>query len=284
MVLVVPLISGVEDIDEIINNVIEEGDYELLQYKDTGLFIIDFLDRDDQSNALGRMSLFTEDRDYKGQIVDYSIVKEKEKYLLAHDLKSADIAAFYNTAEELTEWEEILKGILLEKGIIEKDGKYKGVARKALISIHQDEDFLAYRETVVSHELQHGLDFTVPEHWLESRARWKRLDSVQKETFNRFLKCTGIYDTQDKDLVITEFRAFTHTVGDLDYGFYIDGCVAIGDLNAEDAEVLHELALGKGFWEDGKPCISCNLMKIVVVLVALLVVLLVIRYIMKRKS
>lgn len=245
-------ISVVKDIDEIINNEIESGYYEVLGYRNTGLIILDYQSREDQNLALGRITMFIEDEEYKEKIVSLDILEQNKKYLLAHDLKGEDIARFFNNAkEELTQQEKDLRNISLTNGIIKvKDGAYNRVPKTAVISFHHDDKLLVYRETMVSHELQHGLDFTSPMHWRESKEKWHSLSDEQKEIFKKFLEKVSNYDLSDENLVITEFRAFTHTTGKIDYDFYINGLIKNGDLTEYEGNILKEMSLKNGFWNE----------------------------------
>jgi hypothetical protein len=258
VILSIPLIYAnptiVESIDQIINNEIESGNFEILKYQDTGLIILDYKNRSHQTRALGRITIFVEDENYSNEIVPYSLVEEKEKFLMAHDLKSEDLANFFNIVKEkntgLTKEEKELKELILEHNLImEVEEKYQPIPKTALISLHQDPEYREYRETMASHELQHGLDFTSPIHWKESQKGWQRASKKQKEAFKKFLQNIGIYDTLDENLVITEFRAFTHTTGERSYEYYINSSLENGFIEKEEADLLLKTSIKQDFWD-----------------------------------
>ena len=248
-------VSTANNLEDLVNNEIESGYYEVIKYRDTNILILDFQSRTDQDMSLCRISIFAEDNEYAGEIVPVEIIEEKKKYYLANDLKGVDIASFFNEAKgknkELTEGEKELKKILINNHIIKESfGAYVGIPNTAVISLHHDSNFIDYRETMVSHELQHGLDFTSSEHWQQTKDKWNSLSSEQKDLFRKFLQGVGMYDIEDTDLIITEFRAFTHTTGKMDFAYYVDALVTNGHLTANEALLLKELSLANGFWEE----------------------------------
>lgn len=242
-----PLTSYVKIVNsaqEIVNNAVQSGsNYSLMRYKDTGLLIIDYQTRQEQNKALGRITLFSEDANDSGKIVTPGAVVSNEKYLMAQDVKSEDLARFFNKIGKdgatLTPEENELMQVLIGQNVIKyENGTFYTVPETAVISVNHDERYVPYRETMVSHELQHGLDFTSPEHWQQTKASWNSLTEEQRIVFKKFLTKVGIYDISNGDLVMTEFGAFSHTTGKLSFADYVDGLVKNGSLNESESAVL----------------------------------------------
>lgn len=249
--------------EELLKNQIESGDFEALDYKGEGkLLALDYKTIEYQNNALDRVSTFVESLMWHGYIVTNPA--DQTDYG-AHDLKSKDLAAFFNTVRDLSgstnirlkQEEEELRELLVERNIIkqEPDGAYSGFDDKAVIGVfHYDDEGEydpGYRKAAVYHEMEHGNDYTG--RLEETKAIWNKLDENEKSAFKNLLLAVGDYNTFDPDLEATEFRAYSNTEGGgQDLISLLNEENQKGKITNQEVELLKRFAIntpeGKEFW------------------------------------
>jgi len=252
-----PQHTVVHNLEDIVNNEIESGNYEVMNYQGNNkLLIVDYTTQLEQNMAIDRISTFVEHATYHGTII--TTTPDQSNYqganFAGHDIKGSDFARFYSIANQqsisLTQQEEQLRNTLVSSNIISAnaDGSYSATEGTALVTVNHDDSLSSYRETIASHELQHGLDFTDATHWQDTQTRWNTLSSGQQNAFEKFLQNQGEYNPDNQDLVITEFGAYARTTGNTDFNGFIDEQVNSGILNTEEGNILKSTGIETGFW------------------------------------
>jgi hypothetical protein len=173
------------------------------------ILIFDTADYEVQNDLFRRLAFFTEKAGFRGRLLSDAEIAGLHGWN-AHDYRGEDLAAFFELARRtgfpLLPEERELEEILLEAGIILREGGGRLVPGKgALISLSRESpDYL--RSQFMVHEGFHGL-FFIDEDFREfSSRRWENL-SPQAKRFIRSYFDYQHYDIGDAYLVVNEFMA-----------------------------------------------------------------------------
>jgi hypothetical protein len=143
----------------------------------------------------------------------------EETFYYGHDYRAADMARFFAAAARdgtaLRPEEAFLRDLLDQEGLLAP------AANGAMISIPPATDSppidAAARETILRHELSHGLYFTDPGYAAYAARFWDTvLTDGQRSGFRRFLAAQD-YDTDNTDLMINETQAYLMYTADRRY-------------------------------------------------------------------
>lgn len=133
-----------------------------------------------------------------------------ETYYYGHDYSASELARFFALAQRdgiaLNPEEERLRALCAQEHWT------TDTASGALISIPSTSADaaidLAFRATILRHELSHGEFFTRPVYANAARAFWRDdMGSEDRALFRRFLAREG-YDAANDDLVVNEMQAY----------------------------------------------------------------------------
>ncbi|MDY7027949.1 MAG: hypothetical protein SVR04_06605, partial [Spirochaetota bacterium] len=186
------------------------SDYELFSWNlFPNILIFDFRDYQLQSAFLKRLSFFVEKKGSTGRLLTNSLIGPLHGWN-AHDYRAADLARFFQQAEEesfrLNDEEYLLRDILLEHGIIRRSGGEYRTGDGGILSISRESgDRLRY--VFITHEGYHGLYFASEEYRREVKSVWDDLSGDEQEFWKIFLDWK-LYEVRDTDLVINEFQAY----------------------------------------------------------------------------
>lgn len=186
------------------------SDYELFSWNlFPNILIFDFRDYQLQSAFLKRLSFFVEKKGSTGRLLPNSLIGPLHGWN-AHDYRAADLARFFQQAEEesfrLNDEEYLLRDILLKQGIIRRRGGEYRTGDGGILSISRESsDRLRY--IFITHEGYHGLYFASEEYRREVKSVWEDLSGNEQEFWKIFLDWK-LYEVRDTDLVINEFQAY----------------------------------------------------------------------------
>lgn len=190
-----------------------ERDYEVYQW-DThpDILIFDFKTFAKQSRFFTRLAYFVEKAGYRGTLVTNEQIGNKHGYN-AHDYRADSLADFYNKVTDenftLNKEELILKQLLINAGILVRNGKYvKGVSGGvASVSLESGYDI---RQRLMNHEVYHTVYFIDEEFRNYVTACFYTMDPDSKNYILDLFKCEpGLnYDINDEYLVENEFMAY----------------------------------------------------------------------------
>lgn len=186
------------------------SDYELFSWNlFPNILIFDFRDYQLQSAFLKRLSFFVEKKGSTGRLLPNSLIGPLHGWN-AHDYRAADLARFFQQAEEesfrLNDEEYLLRDILLKHGIIRRGGGEYRPGDGGILSISRESsDRLRY--IFITHEGYHGLYFASEEYRREVKSIWDDLSGDEQEFWKIFLDWK-LYEVRDTDLVMNEFQAY----------------------------------------------------------------------------
>lgn len=186
------------------------SDYELFSWNlFPSILVFDFRDYQLQSAFLKRLSFFVEKKGSTGRLLPNSLIDPLHGWN-AHDYRASDLARFFQQAEEesfrLNDEEYLLRDILLEHGIIRRDGGEYRPADGGILSISR-ESGERLRYIFITHEGYHGLYFASQEYRQEVKSIWDNLSGDEQEFWKIFLDWK-LYEVRDTDLVMNEFQAY----------------------------------------------------------------------------
>lgn len=187
-----------------------QPDFELFSWPSfPRVLIFDTADYRVQDRFFKRLAFFVEKAGFTGSIPSWQALEGRHGYN-AHDYRAADLARFFSTARaegvELAAEEQTLKRILLDEGIIESRGSDFAAGTGAVLSISRSSS-PALRELLITHELFHGVYFSLPSFQAACERAWRSLSDVEKGIWREFLAMKG-YNTDDPGLVVNEFQSF----------------------------------------------------------------------------
>ncbi len=198
------------------------------------ILVVDFPDLGRQARALNRLAVLVEKHDAPRDRVlnDTELAAfiagsgtNAETLYFGHDYRASDIARFFNLAQAgevaLNPDELALRELLIEHRFLRvADAGYQAVPpAQALVSVvqlqaddpatPQDETVdPGLRETILSHELSHGVFFTDKTYREHSERYWSQeLSAAERLLFRNFLSSAG-YDPTNERIMINEMQAF----------------------------------------------------------------------------
>lgn len=253
-------IEVVQTLTEIVENELESGPLDLLRFRKTSVYVVDYATERFMTFAMHRMSEFVANPVKHGEILDQSAVS-LDKAWAGHDLRAQDIAAFLNKAtaegEELFPEEDSLVDLLGHVGIVRKDeaGIFAAAPHTVVLGLTQGQDKPPGemwaegmdRQRVASHELLHGLHLTIPEYAEAVKKVWDRLSNEQRSAFRRLMELCR-YDTSNEELMLTEFVAHVHMISSPDYYQGVENKRDL--LSRRQSEVLLTLGPDKPIWTE----------------------------------
>ena len=198
------------------------------------ILVLDFPDLIGQAQALNRLAVLVEKHDAPRDRVlnDVELAAfiagsgtSAVTLYFGHDYRASDIARFFNLAQAggvaLNPDELALRNLLIGYRFLrEVDAGYAAVPPvQALVSVvqlqaddpatPQDETVdPGLRETILYHELSHGVFFTDKAYREHSERYWRQeLSAAERLLFRNFLSSAG-YDPMNERIMINEMQAF----------------------------------------------------------------------------
>jgi len=188
-------------------------EYELYQWdRFPEILIFDTKNLDIQGKIFTRLAYFVEKEGYKGRLVSDEELEGKHGYN-AHDYKAADLARFFNTAEEtnfiLNSYEMLLKQILIRNGILESDGNKVHAVKGEIMSVSKETPEWS-RVNLIAHEAFHMIFFMDEEFRNYVSAVYHTCDPETLAFLIDYFKSQPSlgYDTNDEYLMYTEFMSY----------------------------------------------------------------------------
>ncbi|MDR0451151.1 MAG: hypothetical protein LBH26_07780 [Treponema sp.] len=184
-------------------------DYEVFAWESfPSILIFDTADYAAQDRLFKRLAFFVEKAGYRGRLAGDEEIADLHGWN-AHDYRAADLARFFELARArdfpLLKEERELEAILLDRGIIRREGGEISAGEGGIISISQESaDYL--RSLFMAHEGYHGLFFIDEDFRDFSRSRWDRLPRTAKRFILSYFDYQH-YDVNDQYLVLNEFMA-----------------------------------------------------------------------------
>lgn len=190
-----------------------QNDFELFAWDSfPSILIFDTANYVMQDAFFKRLAFFVEKAGYAGSLWHDSDIAHLHAFN-AHDYSAKSAAAFFARAElenfPLNAHELLLKDILLERGIIRRDGNQITEGEGAIISISQESpEYLRY--TFIPHELLHTLFFTDVDFRNEVADVYDNLNAdARKFLLSYFTEYDSLgYDTANTYLMHNEFMAY----------------------------------------------------------------------------
>lgn len=230
--------------------------FELFAWNVTdNVLIFDFADLDIQRDMFGRLGFFVAVAGEAGEIYPEEYYEGRHTYN-AHDYRPEDLAPFFTIAEEtgvgLNEREEFLRELMLDYGIIHRDGDGGYRPGYGAVLSFSRATWRPLRQRLLRHEAMHGV-FYVSERFREgSFELWERMSPLEQEYWRLFLGNKGRmdgregYDGYDVDrlyLLVNEMQAHVlqlhpHEVNPYFRDFYAG---RIREVAPESAHIVNEL-------------------------------------------
>ena len=188
-------------------------DYELFEWdRYHKILFFDMKDYAVQDNFFRRMAYFVEKKGYQGKLLTNEQLEGKHGYN-AHDYSAISMANFFNKATELNfplnKEELLLKEILIENDLLERDGDLVKANEGGLVSISQ-ESAGWLRDTFLAHEGWHTIFFRDEEFRNFVSAVYYTMDSYSHDfIIDYFASQPQLgYDPNDDYLMKNEFMAY----------------------------------------------------------------------------
>jgi hypothetical protein len=184
--------------------------YELFQWVlFPSILILDTADYAIQDRLLKRLAFFTEKAGFRGRLASDQEIAGLHGWN-AHDYRAEDLARFFEAARSqsfpLLPEERELEAILVNAGIILRDGASRYVSGEgAIISISQESPGYL-RSLFMAHEGFHGLFFIDEDFRRFSSRRWDSLAPAAKRFIRSYFEFQR-YDMNDPYLAVNEFMA-----------------------------------------------------------------------------
>lgn len=162
-----------------------------------------------QDRYLKRLAFFVEKIGFAGTLAADAQIAGLHGWN-AHDYKADDLARFFDKASRtgfsLSREEIELRDLLVETGIIARDGRAFRPLRGAIVAISQESP--AYlQQRFLTHELSHALFFTDPGYRDLALALWEHLSEEERWFPLRYFRWMA-YDVQSKMLMANEMQAY----------------------------------------------------------------------------
>jgi hypothetical protein len=172
------------------------------------ILIFDTADYAVQDRLFKRLAFFVEKAGYRGRLAGDGEIADQHGWN-AHDYRALDLARFFELARiqdfPLLGEERELEAILLDRGIIRREGGGIAAGEGGIISISRESpDYL--RSLFMVHEAYHGIFFIDEDFRNFSRSRWDRLSRTAKRFIISYFDYQH-YDVKDQYLVLNEFMA-----------------------------------------------------------------------------
>jgi hypothetical protein len=181
--------------------------YEIFRWERfPSILIMDTADYALQDRLFKRLCFFVEKKGFRGRIAAAREIAELHGWN-AHDYRAEDLARFFDAAADIPLFpeERELEQILLNEGIIRREGGRVRAGEGALISVSRES--AAYlRSLFMAHEGFHGLFFIDEDFRAFSRRRWAGFSPPARTFILSYFDYQG-YDTEDEYLVVNEFMA-----------------------------------------------------------------------------
>lgn len=231
--------APVASFNEIVSARLAENTWQAWQWQGfPDIYVIQFESYELQGEAFNRVAAYIEKYGQRGKMASWREIHyylrqrglSMENLYSAHDYRTADLARFYNAAEETgdqfsdAEWGVLQT--LLELGLLAagERGRWESTGDAAVLSIatryqgdelpssrvmgQRDRTFEAH---ALYHETRHGFYFTEPAYAEICRAYWNQVLSPRdRELFRLVLKSMD-YDPADEELMINEWQSYLLT-------------------------------------------------------------------------
>ena len=196
-----------------------QPEYELFSWERfPGILILDTADYAAQDRFFKRLAFYVEKLGYRGRVVSEQEVAALHGFN-AHDYRAEDLARFFRQADAegvpLNREEELLRAILTANGLLRAGG---AAGAGAVLSISRSSSDLL-RAHLLTHEVFHGLFFTLPRYREACEAGWRRLSAEERRFWDLFLEW-GSYDSADDYLAANEMQAYLFQQPRSGLGFY----------------------------------------------------------------
>ncbi len=173
------------------------------------ILVFDTADYAVQARYFKRLAFFVEKKGFKGTILTNQELQGKHGWN-AHDYRAADLAEFFQKAEEtgflLNEEELLLKEILVDNGVLVEEGTTVSPGNGGVLSISRESPEYLRRKFIV-HEGLHGIFFTDSDYREAVAAEWASLGETEKEFWYLFFRWMA-YSVDDDYLVVNEYQAY----------------------------------------------------------------------------
>lgn len=188
-------------------------DYEVYEWdRFPGSLFFDTLDYDVQGKFFTRLAFFAEKTGYRGRILTDEEIGNMHGYN-AHDYSADTLAKFFNAAfktpEVLNEKELLLLDIVIQNGLIHREGNEFVADSGAVISISR-ESASWLRQNFIAHEAWHGIFFTNEDFRNTVAAVYYTIDDTSLQFMKGYWASqSGLgYDQNDEYLMHNEFMAY----------------------------------------------------------------------------
>jgi hypothetical protein len=172
------------------------------------ILIFDTADYAVQDRLFKRLAFFVEKAGYRGRLAGDGEIADQHGWN-AHDYRAEDLARFFELARiqdfPLLAEERELEGILLDRGIIRREGGEIRAGEGGIISVSRESPGYL-RSLFMVHEAYHGLFFIDEDFRDFSRSRWDSLSRTAKRFILSYFDYQH-YDIKDQYLVVNEFMA-----------------------------------------------------------------------------
>jgi hypothetical protein len=171
-----------------------------------------------QKASMARMSLFLEDKEFSGTVVEHLPTGRVGGALAytGHNFRASDAARFFAAVHaagfKLTEEENRLRLALESERIVTqmKGGGYCAPSKFGVLAIARGFKRDEAEETLL-HEAMHGLFYTSDHFEGACWAFWRSsLTADERDTWKEFLEGLG-YDSSNEELTVNEFQAYMAT-------------------------------------------------------------------------
>jgi hypothetical protein len=174
-----------------------------------------------QDRLFKRLAFFVEKRGFRGRLAGDGEIASLHGWN-AHDYRAASLAAFFAAAEEtafpLLPEERELRALLLDTGVLARQGGKIIAGTGAVISISREsEEYL--RRRFMAHEGFHGIFFIDEDFRDFSRRRWETLPEPARRFILSYFDFQA-YDISDGELMINELMAHVLQEGEAAAGAY----------------------------------------------------------------
>lgn len=222
-----------------------QPDFELFSWTlYPSVLIVDSASYEVQSRFFKRLAFFVEKVGYRGELLTDEQLRGRHGYN-AHNYNAEGLAGFFTAVADrgidLTAEERLLREIVVEAGIIARDGEgYAPVTGGVLAVAQESYAFPTLRELLVSHEAYHGVYYAEPDYVEAVDELWEALDE-REQRYWRLLLSGLQYDVGDEYLLRNEYHAYLLQQPVRAAGWYFE---------SRSAERLRRWYPGLGSWFD----------------------------------
>ena len=190
-----------------------DSNYEIFGWdRFPGIIFFDNANHQIQDRFFARLAFYVEKEGYRGTLVTNDFLYGKHAYN-AHDYSSESLTKFFNEAVKqnftLNEEEYLLRDILIENGLMKKNGQYYQALEGGLVSISRETPEWS-RINLLAHESWHTIFFKDEEFRNFVTAVYFTFDEKSRLFLLDFFKSQPSlgYDQTDDYLIHNEFMAY----------------------------------------------------------------------------